>query len=228
MSAPNTAGWVRLGLLLLPIYGVLTFIGTFTHQPDPNTDFEAYARYLSTTSYLVQHLVCSIFGLILGILGAIALGIYLADGRSGRLALFAMVASVAGSGFVLTIFGFSTIISPVIGQLYLAGHRGVIAVNEAIFSSAAFGILAVPGLLLSTASTILFGIAIWHSGTLPKWAGVLYAPTGFLISIVGLQIGQAQTLGTALLIAATVWICWSVLHQAPSTPTVARVRPRVS
>jgi hypothetical protein len=56
MSAPNTAGWVRLGLLLLPIYGVLTFIGTFTHQPDPNTDFEAYARYLSTTSYLVQHL----------------------------------------------------------------------------------------------------------------------------------------------------------------------------
>jgi hypothetical protein len=50
MSAPNTAGWVRLGLLLLPIYGVLTFIGTFTHQPDPNTDFEAYARYLSTTS----------------------------------------------------------------------------------------------------------------------------------------------------------------------------------
>jgi len=166
--------------------------------------------------------------LILGILGAIALGIYLADGRSGRLALFAMVASVAGSGFVLTIFGFSTIISPVIGQLYLAGHRGVIAVNEAIFSSAAFGILAVPGLLLSTASTILFGIAIWHSGTLPKWAGVLYAPTGFLISIVGLQIGQAQTLGTALLIAATVWISWSVLHQAPSASTAAGVQPRVS
>jgi len=165
---------------------------------------------------------------MLGIFGAIALGIYLANGRSGCTALFAMVTNVAGSALVLTIFGFSTIISPVIGQLYLEGQRGVVEVNEAIFGSAAFGILAVPRLLLFTASTILFGIAIWRSETLPKWAGILYAPTGFLISIVGLQIGQAQTLGTALLIAATVWISWSVLHQAASASTAAGVQPRVS
>jgi hypothetical protein len=54
-------------------------------------------------------------------------------------------------------------------------------VKEAIFSSPAFIFLVVPGLLLYVVGTILFGVAIWRSGTLPKWAGVLYAPTGLLI-----------------------------------------------
>lgn len=37
----NVASWVRSGVLALPIYGLLTFVGTLTHQPDPNSDFEA-------------------------------------------------------------------------------------------------------------------------------------------------------------------------------------------
>ena len=59
-----------------------------------------------------------------------------------------MVVSVAGNCPTLTIFGFSTIVSPVIGRLYLAGQPGAMEVNEAIFGSAAFALLAAPGLLL--------------------------------------------------------------------------------
>lgn len=54
---------------------------------------------------------------------------------------------------------------------------------------------------------------------------VLYAPTGLLISIVGLVIEQAQILGTVLLVVGTGWIAWSVLQQPASE--VAGAQPRV-
>jgi hypothetical protein len=44
MAAPNVGSWIRIGLWALPLYGLLTSWTTFTHQPDLNTDFEAYAR----------------------------------------------------------------------------------------------------------------------------------------------------------------------------------------
>jgi len=59
MPAANTTNWIRIGLLALPIYGLLSFWATFTHEPDRNTEVEAYARYISTTSYLAQHLLFS-------------------------------------------------------------------------------------------------------------------------------------------------------------------------
>jgi len=46
-----------------------------------------------------------------------------------------MVMSVVGNCLILAIFGFSTIVSPVIGRLYLEGQPGAIEVNEAIFGS---------------------------------------------------------------------------------------------
>jgi hypothetical protein len=225
MPAANIGGWIRIGVWALPVYALLTFWATFTHEPNRHTEVEAYARYISTTTYLVQHLLGSILGVILAVFGALALGAYLASSRSGRLALLAMVLSVAGHCLVLTIFGFSTIISPVIGRLYLAGQPGTMEVNEAIFSSPAFVFLVVPGLLLYLLGTILFGVAIWRSGTLPRWAGVLYAPTGLLIAA-GVQIGVAQTLGSALVVVAGGWIAWSVIGQ-PSSQLGAEAQPRV-
>ena len=74
----------------LPVYGLLTFWATFTHEPNRHTEVEAYARYISTTNYLAQHLLGSILGVILALFGVIALGAYLPSSRSGRLALLAM------------------------------------------------------------------------------------------------------------------------------------------
>ncbi|MDQ3375302.1 MAG: DUF4386 domain-containing protein [Actinomycetota bacterium] len=226
MPAPNITNWIRIGLLALPIYGLLTFWGTLTHQPDPNADFEAYARYISTTYYLINHLVGSIGGTILAIFGAVALGLYLVGGRVERMARFAMVSSVAGSALILTIFGMSTFASPAIGHSYLAGQHQAVEINQAILGTPLI-VTALLGGLLYTVGTILFGVAIWRSGTLPRWAGVLYVPTGFLISVAGLMVGQAQTLGTVLLIAGSGWIAWRVLRR-PSTRAVGvQAQPRV-
>jgi hypothetical protein len=224
VSESGAYAWIRLGVWALPIYGLLTLWGTLTHQPDPNADFEAYARYVSTTTYLVNHLIGSIFGITLGILGAIALGAYLANGRAGRTALTAMVLSVAGSCFILAVFGMSTFATPAVGRAYLAGQQSVVEVNQDILGVPLILTALVGGLLYSVGA-ILFGIAVWRSGTLPGWAGVLYAPTGLLISIIGLQIGVAQTLGALLLIAGSGWIAWSVWRR-PSAGAVA-TQPRV-
>jgi hypothetical protein len=96
MPAANIGGWIRTGVWALPVYGLLTFWATFTHEPNRHTEVEAYAHYISTANYLAQHLLGSILGVILAVLGVIALGAYLASSRSGRLALLAMVLSVAG------------------------------------------------------------------------------------------------------------------------------------
>ena len=45
MSAANTTKRIGVGLLGLPLYGVLTFWSSLDPQPDPNTDYEAWSRY---------------------------------------------------------------------------------------------------------------------------------------------------------------------------------------
>jgi hypothetical protein len=61
MSAQNTAttNWIRAGLLALPLYGLLTFATTFDAQPDQVKEPEAWARYVSSTSYLVTHMLAA-------------------------------------------------------------------------------------------------------------------------------------------------------------------------
>lgn len=223
MAAPNVGTWIRTGLWALPVYGLLTFWTTFTHQPDPNSDFEAYARYVSTTTYLINHLFGSILGVTLAIFGAVALGAYLSSRRS---ALIAMVSSVAGNALILTVFGMSTFATPAVGRAYLEGTRNIIAVNQDILGVPLI-VTALAGGLLYSAGTILFGIAVWRSATLPKWAGVLYAPAGLLLSIVGLTIGAAQTLAAILIIVSGAWISWSAMRRSPTRPTEA-AQPRVS
>ena len=205
MNHGATMRWVRVGLVGLPIYGLLTLVSTWTHQPDPTADFPAYSRYVTTDFYLATHLVGSILGSVLAILAAVALGIYLAGSSQPRLALWATVANVSGLAFVIAIFGMSTFATPAIGAAHLDGVAGMPALNEAVIGWPVMVTALLGGLLYSTA-TILFGIAIWRSGTLPKWAGIALAPTGLLISIVGLMIGGAQTVGAVLTIVAGVWI----------------------
>jgi hypothetical protein len=70
-------------------------LATFYPQPDPSKDFEAWARFVSTTSYLLSHLSGSILGLVFAIFGAFAFGAYLAKGGAGRPRLVAVVITVA-------------------------------------------------------------------------------------------------------------------------------------
>ena len=94
MPAPDTTRWIGIGLLGLPLYGALTFWSSLDPQPDPNTQYEAFARFVTTDHYVLSHLLGSILGLILAIFGTFALGAYLASSRAGRMGLVAMAIAV--------------------------------------------------------------------------------------------------------------------------------------
>src|SRR5215207_3613810 len=142
MSAPNTTKWIGLGLLGLPLYGMLTFWTTLDPQPDPNTDYEAWARYVSTNYYVLKHLFSSILGLVFAIFGVFALGAYLAKGSAGRLGLVAMVITVAGNALFLPLLGVSAFAAPEEGQAYLVGIEECAQLDPGIVGAAQGGHLS--------------------------------------------------------------------------------------
>src|SRR5215217_5804916 len=184
MSKPNTTRWIGIGLLGVPIYGVLTFWTSLDPQPDPGTQLEAWARFVTTNEYLLEHLFGSLLGMILVIFGTFALGAYLARSGAGGMGLWAMVITVVGN--------------------------------------------------------VLLAVAIWRSGTLPKWAGAIWGASAvfvYLLSAVWFLIAGAQVtpptvlVGMALLVISGAWIAWSVLSrpsaaQEPVGGTAAQPRVR--
>jgi len=211
-----------LGVVALPVYGLLVFLSTLSHQPDYRTDFHAYAEYVTTTSFLVSHLVGSILGTTIGIFGVLALGAILATTGERRLALQGLVLSVAGMAFIMTLFGAAAFAQPAIGRAYLAGQQAAVAINSDLYGAPAV-VVGVTGGLLYSAGAVLLGIALWRAGTLPRWTSPLYAVAIPLISIVGLAVGVAQPVGAVLLIISGAWIASTVWARpvGPRAPSQA-------
>ena len=130
--------------------------------------------------------------MILAIFGVFALGAYLAIGRAGRLGLVAMVITVLGSALSLTIFGVSTFAAPSEGQAYLAGI-GEFVQLEPGFAVAAQGATFLLVVLLLFVGNVLLGVAVWRSGMLPRWAGVIWAAAS--VSMYPLGMVYATTIG---------------------------------
>ena len=84
-QTPGLQRPATLGLWLLPVYELLLAVSTVTQQPDVETDFAGYARYI-TTGECLSHLVASIGGAALAVLGVMAAAVTLAAGRARRLA----------------------------------------------------------------------------------------------------------------------------------------------
>jgi len=200
---------IRLGVLAIPVYGLLVFLSTLSHQPDYRTDFHAYAEYVTTSSFLVSHLVGSIVGTTIGLVGVLALGVVLAATAERRLALRGLVLSVAGMAFIMTLFGAATFAQPAIGRAYLAGQQTAVAINSDLYGAPAV-VVGLTGGLLYSAGSALLGVALWRAGRLPRWTGALYAVAVPLISIIGLVVGVAQPIGAVLIIISGAWIASTV------------------
>src|SRR6266550_2592883 len=136
----------RWGLLLLPLYGLLTLLATLTHQPDYNKDFHAYAEYITTTQFVVGHMVGSILGSTLFIFGLLALFTVVYRPKPA-LTLVALVLSIAGVCLILPIFGLAAFAQPAIGDAFLEGNTSVVDVHEQIYGATAIA-TGVTGTLL--------------------------------------------------------------------------------
>ncbi len=236
MNATSINRWIGIGLLGLPLYGALTFWSSLDPQPDPDTHYEAWSRFVTTDHYVLSHLLGSILGLILAIFGTFALGAYLARGRSGRLGLVSMVVTVVGTALFLPAMGVSTFAAPMEGQAYLAGI-GEFSRLPSSFADTVFAATSLLVILLLFVGNVLLGIAVWRSGTLPRVAGaiwvtaaVLMYPLGIVYAavILGVQSTPPTVLvGAFLLVVGGGWMALRGLRRS-STPTVGMgAQPRV-
>ncbi len=221
MSTPNITRWIGVGLLGLPLYGVLTFFSSIDPQPDPNTHLEAWSRYVTTNHYVLGHLLYSILGLIFLIFGIFALGVYLATSRAGRLGLVAMVIAVLGNALFLPLQGVSTFSVPEEGQAVLAGLEEFEELPP-IFANTVFALTSLVDIVLLLVGNVLLSVAVWRSEILPKWAGALWVFAPVLIYIFGLvyamTIGAQATpptvpAGALVLAISGAWIALSVLSR---------------
>lgn len=216
MRQTPAAGWIRAGLFALPVYGLLTAYATLEPQPDQVSDPDGWARFVSSTSYLASHIVGNVLGTTLAIFGTFALGAFLVTSRAPRLALSGMVLAVAGHILFTVPGAISTFATPAIGTAYLAGNRDVMALE---FPPVMTAILAL-GLLLAVVGNTILGVAIWRSGTLPRWAGLIWLVGTLIFYVLGAALGMATTgaslptqpVGAALLAISGAWIAWAALR----------------
>lgn len=235
MSAPNITRWIGIGLVGLPLYGALTFFSSLNPQPDPNTHPEAWARYVTTDFYLLKHLFASGLGLILVIFGTFALGAYLVRSRAGHMGLVGMVGAVLGSLLFLMVGGVSIFAAPKQGQAILAGIEEYEKLPDILADTALLPTMGV-GVLLMLVGNVLLGVAVWRSGTLPRWAGALWV-AGSALPLLGqvyiiLPIGADSTpptvpAGAVLLVIGGAWIAYGVLRGPSAERVSVQAQPRV-
>lgn len=214
---------------------MLTFWASLDLQPDPNTDYEAWAQYVITNYYVLKHLFGSILGIVFALFGTVALGAYLSRSRAGSMGLMAMVITVLGYALFLTIGGVSAFASPGEGQAYLAGIEEFAEIAASGFAVTAQTWTLLLAAVLLLVGNVLLGVAIWRSGTLPRWAGALWAATPVLMLLLGQVVAIAFTgstpptvlVGAVLIVISGAWMAWSVLRPSSVEVIGAQAQPRV-
>jgi MFS family permease len=207
--------------LLIGLYSPIWLLEPFVFaSQEPQV---AAAEYL-TSGFFVSQFVGTILALTLLIFGVVALFAYLAN-RSGRaLALAAMVLSIVGIALGLSGSGSVAYALPALSEAYLGGQEETAITVAASIIAGPWGTISTAFFLLYSAGFILFGVAIWRSGVLPGWAGVLVAVHAPLISGPFGQVGSV--VGALLAVVGGGWIALSILR-SPSAPREADAEPRV-
>jgi hypothetical protein len=206
--------FARIGLWLIPVYGALLAVGTITHQPDYDTDFQNYAEYITTDRFLVSHLGASIVGAALGLLGVVAALAFLVRGRAVTAAVLGAACFIVGNVLLTAVFGVAAFAQPAIGDAFLEGMTGVRELNEDVYSAPVFATAGI-GLIFFLAGAILLGVAIARFAPPLKWIGIGFAASVVLFVLGFLVLDVAQPIGGALLALVGVALALRLPGHAP-------------
>lgn len=199
--------FARAAIWALPVWAAMLFLGTLTHQPDPQTAFGDFATYVTTNGFLISHLLNSILGAAIGSIGVIGLMLLLQDSTAAGKAIIGMVTTIAANILASSIFGVAAFAQPAMGQAFLAGQANALDFYNDVYAVPLF-LTALLFVLLFIVGGIFTGLAITASGRLPRWTGWVYATmtTGFVLSNFLFPVGQSLT--SAFLFIATVVVAW--------------------
>lgn len=132
------------------------------------------------------------------------------------IAFLAFMLRTVGLALALPLFTFLAVNLPVIAELYQQGSQEMIAVIEANFTGLGLVLLGVAG-GASIIGFLLFVIAMWRDGRLPRWTIVLFA-----LSLPLLTLAVSLTtefLGAVLLLISASVMAWKGWQE--SVPTVS-------
>ena len=218
ISQKHTNNIVRFGILALPLSGLLVLVAVLGRYgtPNPGVDPELALSLADSGSYFVTQLVGNVLGLTLLIFGVISLTAYLINTRVRGLAVGAMVLSIVGIALLMGALGVTTYALPAIARAYENGQQDAPLIIEFIFGSPLremfFAVI-----LCYSAGFILFGIAVWRSGVLPKRAAVPIAIQAPLLSdFIRPQPTWATVVGALMFVVGGSLIAWSVFRSAPA------------
>ncbi len=218
-------GLIRLGALALPLAGLLALVGLYSSFQLGTGGILSTGdnQAIVSSGYFVSQLVGNALALTLLIFGVVALYAYLANTGQRALALGAMILSIVGIALLLSRLGVLAYTIPALSQSFLNGNTESIVIIDDIFAGP-LGTIETMSLVFYSAGFILFGVAIWRSGVLPVWAGVLLAVHAPLVAGPFSLVGSV--VGSLLAVVGGGWIALSVLRQ-PATRMEAEAQPRV-
>jgi hypothetical protein len=195
----------RAALWLLPVYTLLLALSTLTHEPDHAEEFADWSRYVTTDVFVVTHVVGSILGAALGLVGIVAALLFLVRGPAATSAMTATALTVVGNVLFTGLFAAAAFAQPAIGRAFLAGQEGAEGLYDEVYGTpllATFGV----GALCFLAGAILFGRAVAHTSAGLRVAGWGYATALVLFVVSGFTVSVVQPVLAALACAAAVLI----------------------
>jgi hypothetical protein len=195
--------FARVGLWLLPVYGVLLALSTLSQQPDYRTDFRGYAEYITTDGFLASHLGASIGGAALGLLGVVAALLFLIRGPAVTATITGTALTIIGNVGNIALFGVAAFAQPAIGRAYLNGVEGIPDLNDDVYGTPLFATAGV-AILCFVAGAILLGVAIARSGRPLRWIGIGYAVSLALFPIFFFTFAAAAPVAATVFAAVGV------------------------
>jgi hypothetical protein len=204
-----TTAWVRLGALAIAVAGILFVLYPVIRPYSDETSLQGAAAFAST-AWIVAHVLATI-GFVLVVLGLLALYGTLRDTPAEGLAFLAVVATWIGVGLTLPYYGAEAFGLHSLGQEALRQQSAALLslANDIRYGPGIY--LFGAGLLLLGIGAILVAAAVWRSGALPKWSGILfglafalYIPQFFASPPLRMAHGLLVTAGCVWL-AITIW-----------------------
>jgi hypothetical protein len=197
----------------MPLISLIGLVGIVLRGPFalPIPDAAAWAEAATQPLFAVGQILL-IAGYVLPFFGFWALYAYMSESGPEQSAFWGFMLSVWGTALALPGLGITAFAGPLAAESYLAGQLDASSLITTAMMSRGFAlsIMAAVGYIIGP---ILLGIALWRSGTAPKWAALLFALHGICLSL-GFGMYPILIVGWLLLIASGIGIATSYKHEA--------------
>lgn len=206
----------RLAALSLAVSGILFVLYPAIRPFSDESSLQGALAFASFSWVLAHSLAMLAFVLLT--LGLLGLSLRLQATTVAHRAIPALVLSWIGVGLTLPYYGAETFGLHAIGQEALKQQNPALLslVSSVRWEQGIVFILV--GLLLLAIGTLLFAIAVWRSGGLPRWSGIPLA-IGFALYIPQFSMPQFIRVGHGLfLMLACLLLAWSMSKRNRAKP----------